>query len=156
MHGNLVVLNLFLSNHIEAVIGPLPGETQMIWKCTKTKAIFQGLPASSTALKVLFDGWDSWAVYAGVEAKNFMVQTIKDINAQVIEDPSSTKNIGGQAIQAGEVIVTSVITAGDLELPFGDEEDEILAEQPAVEVTPSGRKNKRKETTPAHDSVVQP
>lgn len=47
-----------------------------------------GLPASSTALTVLFDGWESWTIYAGVEAKQFMVQMIKDINAQVIEDRS--------------------------------------------------------------------
>ncbi|VVA40971.1 PREDICTED: LOC109946780, partial [Prunus dulcis] len=57
-----------------------------------------------TATKVLFDGWDSWTVFAGEEAKGFMVRTIKGINAQVIEDPSLTKNIGGQAVQAGEVI----------------------------------------------------
>lgn len=34
---------------------------------------------------MLFDGWDSWFVYAGAEAKSSMVQMIKDINAQVIE-----------------------------------------------------------------------
>lgn len=49
------------------------------------KARFQGLPASSTALKVLFDGWDIWTVHAGEETHEFMVHTIKDINAQVIE-----------------------------------------------------------------------
>ncbi|VVA37761.1 PREDICTED: LOC109946780, partial [Prunus dulcis] len=69
---------------------------------------------------------------------------------------SLTKNIGGQFIQAGEVIVTSVIVAGDLELPSGDEEDETLVEQPAVEATPSGRRNKRKETTPVHGGAVHP
>ncbi|CAL2256413.1 unnamed protein product [Prunus armeniaca] len=37
------------------------------------KARFQGFSALSTALKVLFDGWDSWAIYAGAEAKSFMV-----------------------------------------------------------------------------------
>ncbi|CAL8168355.1 unnamed protein product [Prunus armeniaca] len=116
------------------------------------KARFQGLPASSTTLKVLFDGWDSWAVHAGDETHRFMVQTIKDINAQVMEDPSLTKNIGGQVVQAGEVII-----AGDLELPFGDEGDaqETLAEQTSVETTPSARGNKRKETAQALDSVVQ-
>ncbi|CAL8119927.1 unnamed protein product [Prunus armeniaca] len=50
-----------------------------------------------------------------------MVQTIKDINMQVIEDPSLTKNIGSQSAQSGEVIVTSVIAIGDLELPSGME-----------------------------------
>ncbi|CAL2236865.1 unnamed protein product [Prunus armeniaca] len=103
--------------------------------------------SSSTALKVLFYGWDSWVVHAGEETYRFMVQTIKDINAQIIEDPSLTKSIGGQSIQAGKVI--------DLELPSRDEEDEILAEQPPVEVTPSARR-KRKETAPAQDSATQP
>ncbi|CAL2228430.1 unnamed protein product [Prunus armeniaca] len=83
--------------------------------------------------KVLFDDWDSWTIYARVEAKQFMVQMIKDINTQVIEDPSMTKNIRGQAVQAGEVI-----------------------EQPTAEATPSARKNKRKETSQAQDSAVQP
>ncbi|CAL8162802.1 unnamed protein product [Prunus armeniaca] len=49
------------------------------------KAKFQGLPASSTGLKILFDGWDSWVVHAGEQTHRFMVQTIKDINAQAIE-----------------------------------------------------------------------
>ncbi|CAL9028609.1 unnamed protein product [Prunus brigantina] len=123
------------------------------WKCIRMP---NGLPASSTALKVLFDGWESWTVYAGVEAKQFMVQMIKDINAQVIEDRSlllplflrSFCNIGGQAVQAGEVIA-----AGDLELPSGNEGDEggTLAEP-----TPSAKRNKRKEIAQAQDSVVQP
>ncbi|CAL2238794.1 unnamed protein product [Prunus armeniaca] len=65
----------------------------------------KGLHASSTAAKTLFSGWDSWTIRAIEEAKEFMVKTIKDKNAQVIE-------------------VTSVIAAGDLELPFGDEEDD--------------------------------
>ncbi|VVA38360.1 PREDICTED: LOC109947268, partial [Prunus dulcis] len=68
------------------------------------KARFQGLSASSTALKVLFDGWDAWTVHAGEETHKFMVQTIKDINPQVMEYPSLTKNIGGQSIQVGKVI----------------------------------------------------
>ncbi|CAL9029401.1 unnamed protein product [Prunus brigantina] len=89
------------------------------------------------------------------ETHKFMVQTIKAINAQAIEDPSLTRNIGGQFVQAGEVIVTSVIAARDLELPFGDEEDETLAEQPTVEATPSARR-KRKETAPTQDSAAQP
>ncbi|VVA31615.1 PREDICTED: LOC109946780, partial [Prunus dulcis] len=66
--------------------------------------------------------------------------------------PSLTKNIGGQAVQAGEVIITSIIAAGDLELPFEDEEEEILAEQPAAKATPFSRRNKRKETAPAQDT----
>ncbi|CAL9000949.1 unnamed protein product [Prunus brigantina] len=119
--GNSAALSLFHSN---------PTEFDAWWK-----ARFQGLPASSTALILLFDVWNSWAVHAGVKAKNFLVQMIKDINTQVIEvtDPALTKSIGGQAVQAGEVIVTYFIAAGDLELPFRDEEDEILAEQPAAE-----------------------
>ncbi|CAL9028695.1 unnamed protein product [Prunus brigantina] len=117
------------------------------------KTRFQGLPASSTALKVLFNGWDSWAVHAGEETHQFMVQIIKDINAQIIEDPSLTKNIGGQTVQAGEVIVTSVISAGDLELPSVEEEDETLAEPTTVEGTSARRK--RKETAPPQDSMVQ-
>ncbi|VVA36022.1 PREDICTED: LOC109946780, partial [Prunus dulcis] len=105
---------------------------------------FRDLPTSSTALKVLFDSWDSWVVHAGEETHIFMVQTIKDINAEVIEDPSLTRNIGGQSVHAGEVIVNSIIAAGDLELPSRDEEGETHVELPAAEVTPSGRKNKRK------------
>ncbi|VVA37103.1 PREDICTED: LOC109946780, partial [Prunus dulcis] len=62
--------------------------------------------------------------------------------------PFLTENIGGQSVQAGEVIVTSIIAAGDLELPFGDEDDENQAEQPAAEATPSSRR-KRKETASA-------
>ncbi|CAL9006453.1 unnamed protein product [Prunus brigantina] len=102
--------------------------------------------ASITALMVLFDGWGSWTVYAEMDAKNLMVQTIKDINTQVIEGNFQfCLNIGGQSVQIREVIVTSIIAAGDLELPSEDEEDEILAEQPAIEATPSARR-KRKET----------
>ncbi|VVA41783.1 PREDICTED: LOC109949315, partial [Prunus dulcis] len=65
---------------------------------------FQNLPASVTALKTLFDGWENWHLFAEGEAKAHMIQTIKDINAQIIEDPSLTKNVGGQSVQAGEVI----------------------------------------------------
>ncbi|CAL9017937.1 unnamed protein product [Prunus brigantina] len=119
------------------------------------KTRFQGLPASSTALKVLFNGWDSWVVHAGEESHQFMVQTIKDINAQIIDDPSLTKNIGGQSVQAGEVIVTSIITAGDLELPSGEEEEEDQAEQTPVEATPSVRR-KRKETDHSAISAGSP
>ncbi|CAL9021995.1 unnamed protein product [Prunus brigantina] len=119
------------------------------------KTRFQGLPASSTVLKVLFDGWDSWAVHAGEETHQFMVQIIKDINAQIIEDPSLTKNIGGQTVQAGEVIVTSVISAGDLELPSGEEENEDQAEQTSAEATPLVRR-KRKDTAPSTTSAGSP
>ncbi|CAL9019384.1 unnamed protein product [Prunus brigantina] len=44
-------------------------------------AVPLSLPASSTALNVLFNGCDSWVVHAGEETHQFMVQTIKDINA---------------------------------------------------------------------------
>ncbi|CAL8090216.1 unnamed protein product [Prunus armeniaca] len=71
------------------------------------KARFHSLPASISATKVLFDGWNSWTVYARAKAKQFMVQMIKDINGQVIEDPSITKSIGGQDVQVGEVIAES-------------------------------------------------
>ncbi|KAI5312725.1 hypothetical protein L3X38_041899 [Prunus dulcis] len=80
--------------------------------------------------------------------------TIKDINAQVIEDPSLTTNIDRQSIQAEEVIVTSVIAVENLEPLSWDEEDETLAEQLAIEATPSGRRKKRKETAPVYDSAV--
>ena len=43
------------------------------------------MPASTTALKVLFDGWENWLIFADGDAKAHMVQTIKDINAQIIE-----------------------------------------------------------------------
>lgn len=54
-------------------------------------------------------------------------------------------------------VVTSVIAARDLELPFVDVEDdcETLA-KPSAEATPSARKNKRKEATQGQDSAVQP
>ncbi|BBH05389.1 autoinhibited Ca2+-ATPase 11 [Prunus dulcis] len=68
------------------------------------QARFQNLPASVTALKTLFDGWENWHLFAEGEAKAHMIQTIKEINAQIIEDPSLTKNVGGQSVQAGEVI----------------------------------------------------
>ncbi|CAL2259883.1 unnamed protein product [Prunus armeniaca] len=120
------------------------------------KARFHDLPASSTALEVLFKGWDGWTVHTGEETHKFMVQTIKDINAQVIEDPSLTQNIGGQSVKAGEVI------AGDLELPFGEgeeeeeEEEEDQAEQTAVEATPSSARRKRKETAQPAASAGSP
>ncbi|XP_008222865.1 PREDICTED: uncharacterized protein LOC103322714 [Prunus mume] len=120
------------------------------------KARFRDLPASSTALQVLFKGWDNWTVHTDEETHKFMVQTIKDINMQVIEDPSLTKNIGSQPAQSGEVFVNSVIAAGDLELPSGDgeeEEEEDQVEQTPVEATSPVRR-KRKET--AHAQSVTP
>ncbi|CAL2238242.1 unnamed protein product [Prunus armeniaca] len=83
-----------------------------------------------------FDAW--WkARFQGLPASRIVLKTIKGINAQVIE--------GGQSIQIGEVI--------DLELPSGEEEDEILAEQPTVEATPSARR-KKKEIAFAQDSAA--
>ncbi|CAL9024629.1 unnamed protein product [Prunus brigantina] len=128
------------------------GEFDAWWK-----ARFAGLPDSSVAVKTLFETWDVGTVLAEPEAKKFIVQMVKGINAQVIEDPSMTNNLGKQSVQAGEVVVTSIIAAGDLKLPFGDEQDdyETLAEV-SVETTPSVRRNKRKEATYAQDSAVQP
>ena len=54
------------------------------------------------------------------------------------------------------VSVNSIIAAGDLELPSRDEEGETHVELPAAEVTPSGRKNKRKKTAPVYESTAQP
>ncbi|BBN68985.1 autoinhibited Ca2+-ATPase 11 [Prunus dulcis] len=112
-------------------------------------ARFQNLPASVTALKVLFDGWENWLVFADGDARAHMIQTIKDINAQIIEDPSLTKNVGGQSVQAGEVIVSSVIAAGDLELPSADEEDDVEAEETPAEAVPSGRRKRKGAGIPA-------
>ncbi|CAL8164894.1 unnamed protein product [Prunus armeniaca] len=109
------------------------------------KARFRDMPASSTALQVLFKSWDNWTVHTDEETHKFMVQTIKDINMQVIEDPSLTKNIGSQPAQSGEVFVNSVIAAGDLELPSGDgEEEEEEEEEDQVEQIPV------EATSPAH------
>ncbi|CAL8175156.1 unnamed protein product [Prunus armeniaca] len=93
-----------------------------------------------------FDAW--WKarfqdLSAEADAKKSMIQTIKDINAQIIEDPSLTENIGGQSAHAGEVIVTYVIAAGDLELPSIDEEDETQAKQTPVEATPFARRKRK-------------
>ncbi|CAL2255422.1 unnamed protein product [Prunus armeniaca] len=147
----------------------------MIWTCTKTagvrsgefdawwKARFAGLLDGSIAVKTLFETWDVGTVLAEPEAKKFIVQMVKGsmlnsltLFCPFISDPSMTSNLGSQSVQAGEVVVTSVIAVRDLELPFGDEEDdyETLAEA-SVEITPSTRKNKRKEVTQAQDSVVQ-
>ncbi|CAL2257639.1 unnamed protein product [Prunus armeniaca] len=162
VQGNLAALSSFHLNLKEVAIGALLGEMQMTWRCTRMldwKVRFHDLPASSTALEVLFKGWDGWTVHTGEETHKFMVQTIKDINAQVIEDPSLTQNIGGQSVQAREVIVTSVIATGDLELPSGEgeeEEEEDRAEQTAVEATPSSARRKRKETAQPAASVGSP
>ncbi|VVA41504.1 PREDICTED: LOC109946780, partial [Prunus dulcis] len=104
---------------------------------------FQSLPASVTALKVLFDGWENWHIFADGDAKAHMIQTLKDINAQIIEDPSLTTNVGGQSVHAGKVIVSSVIEAGDLELPSADEEDEVQPEQTPAEAVLSGRRKRK-------------
>ncbi|CAL8082549.1 unnamed protein product [Prunus armeniaca] len=163
VQGNLAALSSFHSNLIEVVIGALLEEMQMTWRCTRMldKARFHDLPASSTALEVLFKGWDGWTIHTGEETHKFMVQTIKDINAQVIEHPSLTQNIGGQSVQAGKVIVTSVIAAGDLELPSGEgeeeeEEEEDRAEQTAVEAAPSSARRKRKEIAQSVASAGSP
>ncbi|BBH02596.1 autoinhibited Ca2+-ATPase 11 [Prunus dulcis] len=58
-------------------------------------------------------------------------------------------NVGGQSVQAGEVIVSSVIAAGDLELPSADEEDDVEAEQTPAEVVPSGRRKRKGAGIPA-------
>ncbi|KAI5333552.1 hypothetical protein L3X38_023683 [Prunus dulcis] len=57
------------------------------------KGRFHSLPASSSATKVLFDGWDSWTIYAEAASKQFMVQMIKDINTQEIPAEVIAKNI---------------------------------------------------------------
>ncbi|CAL8089789.1 unnamed protein product [Prunus armeniaca] len=112
------------------------------------KARFFGLRDASTAVKVLFDTWDAGTVLGESDAKKFIVHLVKGINAQVIE---------GQAVQSGEVIGKFLNSALiDLELPFGDEEDDhVTLAKPIVEATPA-KKNKRKETTHAQDSVAQP
>ncbi|CAL8088857.1 unnamed protein product [Prunus armeniaca] len=96
---------------------------------------------------MIFYGWDGWAVRTEEKTHKFMVQTIKDINAQVLEDPSLTQNVG----------VTSVRTARDLELPSREEEEEEedQAEQTLVEATPSARR-KRKETAQPTTSAKGP
>ncbi|CAL8117093.1 unnamed protein product [Prunus armeniaca] len=92
-------------------------------------ARFIGLPDSSSATKVLFDGWDSWIVHAGAEAKKFMMQTIKDINAQVIEG-----------------------TLWDKLFRL----EKCLVEQPTIEVTLFAKRNKRKETVQPETSAESP
>lgn len=49
------------------------------------KARFAGLPDASTAVKTLFKSWDVGTVMAEPEAKRFIAQMFKGINAQVIE-----------------------------------------------------------------------
>ncbi|CAL9019953.1 unnamed protein product, partial [Prunus brigantina] len=51
---------------------------------------YGGLARLRIALKVLFNGRDSRAVHAGEETHQFMVQIIKDINARIIEEQSTT------------------------------------------------------------------
>ncbi|CAL2256431.1 unnamed protein product [Prunus armeniaca] len=153
LQGSLADHSLFHSNPTGAAIGLLLGGTWMTWRSPiLTPADFDAWwKARFRNLVVLFDGWDGWALRTGEETHKFMVQTIKDINAQALEGSVSiilflTQNVSGQSAQAGEVFVTSVTTAGDLELPSGEEEEEEdQAEQTPVEATPSVRR-KRKET----------
>ncbi|CAL2260686.1 unnamed protein product [Prunus armeniaca] len=73
--------------------------------------------------------------------------------------PSLAQNVGDQSAQAREVFATSVITAGDLELPSREEEEEEeeegQAEQTSVEATPAPRR-KRKETAQPATSAEGP
>ncbi|CAL2240393.1 unnamed protein product [Prunus armeniaca] len=62
------------------------------------KALFAGLPDASTAMKTLFETWDAGTILVEPEAKKFIVQMVKGINAQVIEDPSMTSNLGSQSV----------------------------------------------------------
>ncbi|VVA39343.1 PREDICTED: LOC109946669, partial [Prunus dulcis] len=68
--------------------------------------------------------------------------------------PSLTKNVGGQSVQAGEVIVSSVIAAGDLELPSADEEDDVEAEQTPAEAVPSGRRKRKGPGIPEEAAAI--
>ncbi|CAL8169755.1 unnamed protein product [Prunus armeniaca] len=125
------------------------------------KVKLRDLPAYSTALQVLFKGWDNWTVHTEEETHKFMVQTIKDINMQVIEDPSLTKNIGSQSAQSGEVQLCYCCWGSEAAFWDGEEEEEEedQAEQTPVEATSSVRR-KRKETaqlvTPARSPSPPP
>ncbi|CAL2271906.1 unnamed protein product [Prunus armeniaca] len=70
----------------------------------------------------------------------------------------SDASTAAKVVQTGQVIVTFIIVAGDLQVDLGEEdaEYEVLAEEKTYEATSSARKNKGKETTQAQDSVVQP
>ncbi|CAL9000100.1 unnamed protein product, partial [Prunus brigantina] len=103
----------------------------------------------AVALRVLFHGWDSWHVFASSEAKEFMLKSVKEINAQAIEDPSLAREVSGQSVHDGQVIGKySIFPARDLELPSGDDEDDDddQAESTAAEATPA--RKKRKEAAP--------
>ncbi|CAL9006384.1 unnamed protein product [Prunus brigantina] len=125
------------------------------------KTRFQGLPASRSCTQGAFQWPGLWAVHAGEETHQFMVQIIKDINARIIEvigKPSSFVFLRFILLldsrpRLPSVQVTSVISAGDLELPSVEEEDETLAEPTTVEGTSARRK--RKETAPPRDSMVR-
>ncbi|CAL8119887.1 unnamed protein product [Prunus armeniaca] len=69
------------------------GEFDAWWK-----ALFAGLPDASTAMKTLFETWDAGIILVEPKAKKFIVQMVKGINAQVIEDPSMTSNLGSQSV----------------------------------------------------------
>ncbi|CAL8174388.1 unnamed protein product [Prunus armeniaca] len=98
------------------------------------KARFAGLPDASTAVKTLFDSWDLGTVLAEPEARKFLVQMVKGINAQVIEDPSMTRNLGGQSIQARGKNKRKEVTQA---------RDSALQPDPQVENSPSSSKAKR-------------
>ncbi|CAL9021016.1 unnamed protein product [Prunus brigantina] len=114
------------------------------------KARFTGLPNSSSAMKVLFDGWDSWIVHAGAEAKKFMVQMIKDINAQVIEGKLSILPLLFHSVNDYCILFCYFCH------PFGDEEDqhETLAEQEPAAV-PTETSGTDEELREAFEAVGQ-
>ncbi|KAI5333542.1 hypothetical protein L3X38_023673 [Prunus dulcis] len=98
---------------------------------------------ASSATKVLFDGWDSWTVYAEAASKQFMVQMIKDINTKVIE--VIAKNIAQakkhQKAQRAEPTGSELALLDDMEVEHlaTVPEDEVEAEHsvtvPKPEVT---------------------
>ncbi|CAL9020908.1 unnamed protein product [Prunus brigantina] len=114
------------------------------------KARFTGLPNSGSAMKVLFDGRDSWIVHAGAEAKKFMVQMIKDINAQVIEGKLSILPLLFHSVNDYCILFCYFCH------PFGDEEDqhETLAEQEPAAV-PTETSGTDEELREAFEAVGQ-
>ncbi|BBH02619.1 hypothetical protein Prudu_013254 [Prunus dulcis] len=103
------------------------------------------LPASVTALKVLFDGWENWLVFADGEARAHMIQTIKVINAQIIEDPSLTKNVGGQSVQAENWESFSSSTKLKKLKKKSEVEYVAVEEAAAIQVSPSGTDDELRE-----------
>ncbi|CAL2229294.1 unnamed protein product [Prunus armeniaca] len=140
------------------------GEFDTWWE-----AHFTDVPDASTVVKTLFENWNARTILAEVKAKKFIVHLVKSINAQVIEDPSMTSNLGRQSVQAGEVVgeplnsalkpvfaglsanpfffcaVTSVIAAGDLELPFEvtQAQDSAVQSDPLAESSPPPSKARK-------------